>query len=219
MVVAGEDGLEKPIQWTHMVDIPEMAEWSQEGELLFTTVFGLRDNPHLQATLISDLVEQGVVGMVVGRYFHDIPEVMIEYANKLSFPIIELLWEVPFIEVTRAISENIVRERYDLMQQSLQIHNTLTQLVLMGDDLDALAKALAELVRCPVTIEEPSFRLLAYASRGGIDRARQESILQRRTPLAIADYAYVLETGHIVLSGPGQEVLEDEHTRRAYLGR
>jgi len=37
--------------------------------------------------------------------------------------------------------------------------------------------------------------------------------------LAIADYAYVLETGHVVLSGSGQEVLQDEHTKRAYLGR
>jgi DNA-binding PucR family transcriptional regulator len=58
-------------------------------------------------------------------------------------------------------------------------------LVLMGDDLDALAKALAELVQCPITIEDASFRLLAYASWGGVDRARQESILQRRTPPAL----------------------------------
>jgi len=186
-VVAGHDGLNKAIQWVHMVDIPEMAEWSKEGELLFTTAFGLKDNPDLQATLIPDLVQRGVVGMVVGvgRYFHDIPEVMIECANELAFPIIELPWEVPFIEVTRAICENIVRERYELMQQSLQIHNTLTQLVLMGDDLDALAKALAKLVRCPVTIEDTSFRLLAYAPWGEIDQARQESILRRRTPPAL----------------------------------
>jgi branched-chain amino acid transport system ATP-binding protein len=40
-----------------------------------------------------------------------------------------------------------------------------------------------------------------------------------RQSLAIADYAYVLETGQVVLSGPGREVLENEHTKRAYLGR
>ncbi|RLC77294.1 MAG: hypothetical protein DRI61_11800 [Chloroflexi bacterium] len=39
-----------------------------------------------------------------------------------------------------------------------------------------------------------------------------------RQSLTIADYAYVLETGHIVLSGTGREVLENEHTKRAYLG-
>lgn len=186
-VVAGKKGLSNRIQWVHLIDIPEMADWSQEGELLFTTAFGLKDRPELQSVLIPNLVERGVAGMVVGigRYFHHIPEVMIEWADKLGFPIITLPWEVPFIEVTRAISERIVHERYRLLQQSLHIHNTLTQLVLMGDNLDALAKALAELVQCSVTIEDTHFRLLACATWGEIDQARQESILQRRTPPAL----------------------------------
>lgn len=39
-----------------------------------------------------------------------------------------------------------------------------------------------------------------------------------RQSLQIADYAYVLETGQIVLEGSGRTVLEDEHTQKAYLG-
>lgn len=39
-----------------------------------------------------------------------------------------------------------------------------------------------------------------------------------RQSLQIADYAYVLETGHITLEGSGQEVLDNDHTRKAYLG-
>ena len=36
--------------------------------------------------------------------------------------------------------------------------------------------------------------------------------------LSIAHYAYVLETGEVVLEGPGGELLRDERVRRAYLG-
>ncbi|MDP9436679.1 MAG: ABC transporter ATP-binding protein [Actinomycetota bacterium] len=36
--------------------------------------------------------------------------------------------------------------------------------------------------------------------------------------LELADHAYVLETGRIVLEGPGQDLLHDEAVRRAYLG-
>ena len=36
--------------------------------------------------------------------------------------------------------------------------------------------------------------------------------------LDIADYAYVLETGSVVLEGPGKELLRDEGIRKAYLG-
>jgi branched-chain amino acid transport system ATP-binding protein len=36
--------------------------------------------------------------------------------------------------------------------------------------------------------------------------------------LGIADHGYVLESGRIVLSGAGRELLDDERVRRAYLG-
>ena len=36
--------------------------------------------------------------------------------------------------------------------------------------------------------------------------------------LALADYGYVLETGRVVLEGPGQDLLVDENVRKAYLG-
>jgi len=39
-----------------------------------------------------------------------------------------------------------------------------------------------------------------------------------RQSLQISDYAYVLETGQVALEGGGQSVLENEHTRKAYLG-
>ena len=36
--------------------------------------------------------------------------------------------------------------------------------------------------------------------------------------LAIADRAYVLENGRIVLEGTGKDLLNDEHVKKAYLG-
>ena len=36
--------------------------------------------------------------------------------------------------------------------------------------------------------------------------------------LKIADYAYVLEVGEIVLEGPGAELIENPRVREAYLG-
>jgi branched-chain amino acid transport system ATP-binding protein len=37
--------------------------------------------------------------------------------------------------------------------------------------------------------------------------------------LKIADYGYVIETGRILLSGAGTDLLNDEHVREAYLGK
>ncbi len=39
-----------------------------------------------------------------------------------------------------------------------------------------------------------------------------------RAALQLADYGYVLETGRIVLSGTGKELLARDEVRKAYLG-
>ncbi|MDP9102210.1 MAG: ABC transporter ATP-binding protein [Actinomycetota bacterium] len=39
-----------------------------------------------------------------------------------------------------------------------------------------------------------------------------------RAALGLADTGYVLETGEVVLSGPGADLLDDEDVRKAYLG-
>jgi branched-chain amino acid transport system ATP-binding protein len=36
--------------------------------------------------------------------------------------------------------------------------------------------------------------------------------------LEMCDHAYLLEGGRIVLSGPGTEIMENEHVQKAYLG-
>lgn len=36
--------------------------------------------------------------------------------------------------------------------------------------------------------------------------------------LRLCDYAYVLANGRVTMSGLGKELLENEHTKKAYLG-
>jgi branched-chain amino acid transport system ATP-binding protein len=45
-------------------------------------------------------------------------------------------------------------------------------------------------------------------------------LVEQNAPMAlgIADRGYVLESGRIVLDGPGRDLLDDERVRRAYLG-
>jgi branched-chain amino acid transport system ATP-binding protein len=76
-------------------------------------------------------------------------------------------------------------------------------------------------------LDEPSLGLaplLAAEILRVVDRLRQEGITillveqNARAALAIADVGYVMETGRIVKSGSGQELLESEDVKRAYLG-
>lgn len=107
---------------------------------------------------------------------------MIRRADALAFPVIELPFDVPFVEVTKAVVDHIESERHALLHKSIAIHDTLTRLVIEGGGLDALAATLAELVRRSIAVEDENFELLAHATSGAVDEARRRSIAEGRTP-------------------------------------
>ncbi len=63
---------------------------------------------------------------------------------------------------------------------------------------------------------ETTFEIIAGIRRDGttVLMVEQNAYLALR----MADRAYVMETGRIVLEGPGAALLANDHVRRAYLG-
>ena len=190
-VVAGADGLDREIRWAHPVDIPHASDWVRGGELLLTTFYGLRDDPEAQRRLCGELADKGLAGMVVaiGGYLDAVPDAIREAADAAHFPIIEMPWDVPFEDVVRAISEQIINEQYQLYKQSLSIHGSLTRLVLDGGTLQDVAQELCKLLGRPVEIDDLSFAVLAAAgSENEIDESRRAALREGRSAPALLEH-------------------------------
>ena len=188
-VVAGEKGLDNPIEWSHIIDVPDVVEMVGEGrQLILTTGQGLPQLSQAQSQFIADLAEAGLSGIIIsvgGKFLQEIPQPFISAADKLGFPIITIPRDLRFVDITRLIHEKIVSRQYALLKESDHIHQTLTRIVLEGGGLQDLANALSELVERSVTIEDPGLNLLAHATHGEVDRARLESIEGGGTPKVI----------------------------------
>ena len=128
---------------------------------------------------------------------------------------------------TKAIASDIER-MYDhfpvLKQRYLQQAGTLS-----GGEQQMLAVARALMLRPKLMLlDEPSFGLAPLVVRdlfgilGKINREDKVSILvveQNAKPaLELADKAYVIETGRIVMSGSANEIANNEDVRKSYLG-
>jgi len=90
----------------------------------------------------------------------------------------------------------------------------------------ALGRALMSRPRV-LMIDEPSLGLAPILAQGVFERLKElneagQTILlieqNARAALSIADYAYILETGSIVLEGPAAELAAQDEVRKSYLG-
>ncbi|MFZ5911209.1 MAG: PucR family transcriptional regulator [Chloroflexota bacterium] len=186
-VVAGQEGLKRPIRWAHAIDVPDAPNWLRGGELVLTTALSLAKDTATRQGFVRALDAKNVAGLLisVGEFIERVPPEMISVADELGLPIIEAPWEVHLVDVSEPINSRIVNQQFVLLQRASRIHRMLTQLVLDGGGLPELARTLAELVERAVTIESPDFQLLAYAEWGQTDQAREENISQMRTPPAL----------------------------------
>jgi branched-chain amino acid transport system ATP-binding protein len=111
----------------------------------------------------------------------------------------------------------------------LQQRRTQQAGTLSGGEQQMLAVARALMLRPRLMLlDEPSFGLAPLIVRdlfqilGKINREDKVSILvveqNAQLALDIADQAYVIETGRIVMSGKADEIADNENVRKSYLG-
>ncbi len=110
-----------------------------------------------------------------------------------------------------------------LKERSWQMAGTLS-----GGEQQMLAVARALMSKPRVIMmDEPSLGLAPLVVKGIFDIIRQINdqgvtvlLIEQNANMAlkIADFAYVLETGRITLTGTGRELLVNEDVKKAYLG-
>ena len=71
----------------------------------------------------------------------------------------------------------------------------------------------------PITSGSASSSAVKGSTPGG-SLAANLALLEQNAALALdlADHAYLIETGRLVMEGPAQQLRDDENIRKAYLG-
>ena len=182
-VVAGGGGLNKPISWVHVASGPDAPHWVNGGELVLTTDVNMPDTTDERVAYLQAMVAKGVVGLMLatGRTMDASPEALRAAADALNFPLIEIPRQVRFVDVARAANQRIAQEPMARYERALNIHRVLTQLVLDGGDLRALAETMADLIGQSISIETDRFEALASHNIAAYDEARRYTLSEGRT--------------------------------------
>lgn len=114
-MMAGENGLSNLVQWVHIIETKEGAEFLHGHELIITEcIIGYEEKKLLDFVKTLHALNASALIVNTGKFIHEIPDSVIAYCNESSLPLFTIPWEVPLVDVTREycqrIMDNAVKE-------------------------------------------------------------------------------------------------------------
>ena len=165
-VIAGHMGLTNTVDKATLMEVPDISLFVKEHSLLITTLYPIYNNKEVMENIIPQISKLNVAGICIktDRYINEIPKFMIEQANELAFPIIELSNNDNLSDLVSEIISLSLDKHIEVLKFQNSIHNHLMNLFLKGGDMDSLINGFSELVKHPIILLDNNMNLI-FASK------------------------------------------------------
>ena len=164
-VAAGERHLSRPVRWVHAGEIADIAKFLSGGEVLLTAGHGLGSTEVKQRRYISSVAKVGVAALAVeltGRALSRFPPAVVAEAEQLGLPLIGLRQEVPFVEVSAQVLEQLTAATLLELAREADVNRMLTESLQGGADYVTLVRQISQNLGRALMLESPSHEVHAY---------------------------------------------------------
>lgn len=192
-VIAGAEGLNSEITSVNVMEVPDIVDWVRPGEFLLTTAYSISDNVEAFNTLLPKLSEKGVCGMGIKmkRYINELPDSVIETANKLAFPIIKIPPEVSHGDLLKQIFTYIIGEQTRLLEKINDFNNQIRDIMLQNGDIEEFAELISRLLHAPVMISDQVHKSFVFHT----EDQGWKTILEHLVPATLNNSSILVEPG------------------------
>ncbi len=179
---AGQQNLNNEIKMVLILEVPTVLRWIKGGEILLTAGYVFKDDVNMGIKLIKDLAHHNIAALVIkpGQYIKKIPQQMIECAQEVGLPLIEIPPQMPYADIMLPIFENIVNEQYYRLKRVKEVHEKFFNLLLKGGNIESISRLLSSLVENPAFIVDSSGNI---RGKSIVSTEEQENLSQ-----ALQDY-------------------------------
>ncbi|MFS0724616.1 PucR family transcriptional regulator [Paenibacillus sp. 1P07SE] len=161
-LVAGAGGVGRLIKSVNTMDAPDVIDWISDGELLLTTAFAIKDTPDAFLRLLKKLDKRGAagIGIKLGRYWSEIPQVVLEEADRLNFPVLDLPFEFAFSDQMTALFQAEFVKSTQQLHDDLEKQKQLVRFALQKEDFANLFPMIADILAHDIVVISARGQLL-----------------------------------------------------------
>ncbi|MBB6215155.1 purine catabolism regulator [Anaerosolibacter carboniphilus] len=164
-IIAGHNGIDNTITRLNIMADPDILHWVNEGELLLTTAYSFRkDDIELQKKLIMECSKKKLagIGIKIYPYIDGLSKEVIDLADALGFPIIDLHYATAFTDIMTPIFKEIFNKQATLLQRMEAVHNDLMAVVLKGGGIREIIRTLKQTIKNPIIVRDHHFDEYIY---------------------------------------------------------
>ncbi len=154
-LIAGSKGIRRTVSKVNIMADPDALYWVTSGELLLTTAYSFKkDDVEAQKRLIEECAKKNLagIGIKITPYLDKLSEEVIDLANKLSFPIIDIYYATPFSDITSGVFKEIFNKQASLLERIEKVHEQLMNVALNEGGLKDISQIIFENLRNPIYI-------------------------------------------------------------------
>lgn len=180
-VIAGEDYLDREITSVNIVEVPTVAKWMRGGEMLFTSGFVFQGSLDTACQIIADLAAKEVAALAIkpGIYMNSIPQELIDFANSVHFPILQIPEDMPYSLFMQPILEKLINEQIELLKKTENIHNMLLKPLVDDTGLVGVCEMIFSLTGLVVILFDTHHKVLASYCQPPDEKANFEETFTR----------------------------------------
>ncbi len=163
-VLGGASGLGNIVRTVDIIDVPDAAIWFRRDSLLSTTFYALKGNLEAQLKMLEDITACGGAGLVIfspERYITEIDERLIQKADELSLPLLQMP-DCSYIDVIVPVMSKILDKQIASLEYAQEVHSLMVNFVLKGRSLAEIMFSLSSLINLPVVMADPDLILSDY---------------------------------------------------------
>ncbi|MEO5744994.1 MAG: PucR family transcriptional regulator ligand-binding domain-containing protein [Terracoccus sp.] len=172
VVLAGWARLRQLVTWVHTSEVLDIATLLRGGELLLVGGVSLATaSREERVAYVREIAECKVAGIAIetGSRLKEVPREMVQEANRIGLPLIQLRRVVRFVEVTQAINSLLVNGAVRRLQLADQVSHALALGLANGAELTQLMEILAVEAQADTRLTTPNGEVLAEVLRSPPD--------------------------------------------------
>lgn len=155
-LLSGGDAGEASIRLINIMADPEILDWINQDEMLAMTAYSL---PHMtkkeRLGFFKTAHEKGVavIAIKIKPYLEALDDDVLEYLNKVHFPVIEVPAEVPLSQIISEVTDSLFKKQTKIIERLENIHQSFMDIILSGGGPAEIISILADYINNPVMFE------------------------------------------------------------------